>query len=91
MAYKFGALIGRLINLSFYGFFLYDGYRNITDSKSAALDVLGFAVLLFLQAMNTRIQGIYNGVEYIVYDLYEKGQKQESSVDNIFNDLTKDL
>lgn len=91
MAYKLGSLIGRLINLSFYGFFIFDGYVNARDDKSIALDVLGIVILLFLQGINTRIQGIFNGMEYLVFDTYEKGQKKESSVDNIFNDLTKDL
>jgi hypothetical protein len=91
MAYKFGALFGRLINLSFYGFFLYDGYTGIRDNKNIALDVLGIVVLLFLQGMNTRIQVIFNGIEFLVFDTYEKNQKKENEVDNIFNDLTKDL
>jgi hypothetical protein len=91
MAYKLGSLIGRLINLSFYGFFLYDGYTGIRDDKSIALDVLGIVVLLFLQGINTRIQGIFNGIEFIVFDTYEKNQKKENEVDSIFNDLTKDL
>lgn len=88
--FKLGRFVGTLINWSFYGVFFYDGYRNIQDSKSIALDVIGIVLLLLAREVTNRIGAVYYGVEYIALKLNEESQKN-NSVDTVFNDLTKDL
>jgi hypothetical protein len=90
--YKLGYLIGIVINTSFYALFGFDMWRSIHGGRSFALDVLGVVTLLFARQLLMEFKALNNAAEYLALSLSELFMPpQKSKVDEIFDDLTKDL
>jgi len=91
--YKLGYLVGIAINTTFYALFGYDMWRNINGGRPFALDVLGVIALLFSRQLLMEFKTLNNATEYLALSLSEPftPPAPRSKVDEIFDDLTKDL
>jgi hypothetical protein len=94
MSYKIGKVLGSLINISFYVLFGFDAYRNVVNHRSFGIDVLGVIVLILSKELTRRLFLLYQASEFIALTLVDATNSQPSAkeqIDDIFNDLTKDL
>jgi len=94
MSYKIGRVFGSLINISFYVLFGLDAYRNVTEHRSFGVDVLGVILLILSKELTRRLFLLYQALEFVALTLVDVTTPKpsvEEQVDNIFNDLTKDL
>jgi hypothetical protein len=89
--YRLGYLMGIVINITFYALFGFDMWRNINGGRSFALDVLGVITLLFARQLLMEFKVLNNAGECLVLSLTEPYAPPRSKVDEIFDDLTKDL
>jgi hypothetical protein len=94
MNYKIGRVFGSLINISFYVLLGFDAYNNIANHRSFGIDVVGIVFLILSKELTRRLFLLYQASEFIALTLVEATTPQHSAkeqIDDIFNDLTKDL
>ena len=95
--YTLGRVLGSLINLALHAYVIYDAYKNINAGNSAIIDLIAFVVLLSSKEIVRQVSWSYRALEFLAANEIEKKEerdrllKSKKVVNNIFNDITKDL
>ena len=95
--YKLGRFVGWLVNLALHTYVIYDAYKNIHAGNSAIIDLIAFVILLSSREIVRQVSWSYRALEFLAATEIEKKEerdrllKSKKIVNNIFNDITKDL
>ena len=92
--YKFGKFVGAFASYAIYAYIGYDAFQNIRNGKSILVDVMSvlfFMLARFLVNVLERIaeSTLYTALNTPVINPF--GESGTKSVDEVFDDLTKDL
>jgi hypothetical protein len=90
MAYKIGLYTGMIINFFVYVFLVFDGYNNIINDRSFAIDIIGILFALFIKDVSAKLSHLYQASEFIAMQFVQEQIKQ-NKIDEAFENLTKDL
>jgi len=88
--YKLGLYFGYTINLVFYVALGYDIFNNVSNNRSYAIDLVAIFILFMSRQLLMQATRIYDALEFIAISTIDK-KDLNPSVDQIFNDLTKDI
>lgn len=88
--YKLGLYVGYTINVIFYVALGYDIFNNISNERSFAIDLIAIFILFASRQLIFQATRIYDALEFIALSSMDK-KESNPSVDQIFNDLTKDI
>jgi len=95
--YTVGRIVGSLFNLALHTYVIYDAYKNVSAGNSAILDLIAFVILLSSKEIIRQVSWSYRALEFLAASEIEKKEerdkllKNKKIVNNIFNDITKDL
>lgn len=88
--YRLGLYFGYTINLVFYVALGYDIFNNVSNNRSYAIDLVAIFILFMSRQLLLQATRIYDALEFIALSTIDK-KDSSPSVDQIFNDLTKDI
>ena len=88
--YRLGLYVGYIINLVFYVALGYDIFSNVSNDRSFAIDLIAIFILFMSRQLIFQATRIYEALEFIALSTIDK-KDSSPSVDQIFNDLTKDI
>jgi riboflavin transporter FmnP len=88
--YKLGFYVGKVINFFVYGLFIFDGYNNVKDHKSFAIDIIGIIFVSFAKDVVAKLFHLYQASEFIAMQLAQE-QIRQNQIDEAFENITKDL
>jgi len=95
--YTLGRIVGSLVNLALHTYVIYDAYKNVHAGNSAIVDLIAFVILLSSKEIIRQVSWSYKALEFLAAHEIEKKEerdrllKNKKVVNNIFNDITKDL
>jgi len=92
--YNLGKFVGSLVNLALYAGIIYDGVLNFRNGNSFVLNIIAFIFLVSVKEINRALFVNASATEFIAYHLMEQSQKaanKKDAINNIFNNITKDL
>jgi riboflavin transporter FmnP len=90
MAYKIGLYTGKIINFIVYALFVFDGYNNVRDHRSFAIDIIGINLALFAKDVAAKLFHLYQASEFIAMQFFQE-QTRQNKIDEAFENITKDL
>jgi hypothetical protein len=92
--YNLGKFFGSLVNLALYAGIIYDGVSNFRNEKSFVLNIIAFILLVSIKEIVRALFISASATEFIAFHLLEQSQKstnKKDAINNIFNNITKDL
>jgi len=91
--YNLGKFVGTLINLSLYAGIVYDGILNYRSGNSFVLNIIAFIFFVAVKDIVKALNVNANATEFIALYFLERNEREskKDKINNIFNNITKDL
>jgi len=92
--YKLGKFFGWLVNLALHVGIIYDGVRNFQNGNSFVLNIIAYVFVVSVKQIIKALSFNAGATEYIAWHLTQQSEKannKKDSINNIFNNITKDL
>lgn len=92
--YKLGKFIGWLVNLALHVGIIYDGVWNFRHGHSFVLNIIAYVFVISVKEIIKALSFNAGATEYIAWHLTQQSEKannKKDAINNIFNNITKDL